>query len=88
MNKMVKRVGNSLSLYKFKQKLQYKCLLKNVKYKEVDESHTSKLCSNCGVEYKWNLQGKKIYECNYCGLHMDRDINGAKNIMIKSIIRK
>jgi transposase len=39
------------------------------------------LCGNI----KENLGGNKIYECDNCLAIMDRDINGARNIYIKSI---
>lgn len=78
-----KRIGYSLKFYKFKQRLAYKCGVKKIGYKEVDESYTSKLCSKCGNEHKV-LGSSKIYCCIKCGLILDRDINGARNIYIKS----
>ena len=85
INKMVKRVGSKLKFYKFKQRLQYKCMLKGVKYGHVIERYTSKLCTRCGIYYNVNLGGDKIYKCNLCRKSMDRDINGARNIYIKGI---
>ena len=84
LNKMVKRVGLSMNLYKFKQKLEYKCGINEVKYKEIDESYTSKVCSNCG-NYKKDLGSAKVYKCKRCKVELDRDINGSKNILVNGI---
>ena len=43
---------------------------------------SSKRCSNCGmVKDKLSLSDR-AYECEYCGLIMDRDLNAAINIMV------
>ncbi|KAE9036885.1 hypothetical protein PR003_g7001 [Phytophthora rubi] len=49
-----------------------------------EEEYTSKTCSGCG-KLKENLGGSEVYKCVFCGAHMDRDLNGAKNILIKNI---
>ena len=84
IGKMTKRIGNMFKMFQFKQKLKYKCQTTNTKYTEVDESYTSKCCSKCG-NCKNDLGSNKIYKCDNCGLVIDRDINGAKNILIKAI---
>jgi putative transposase len=38
----------------------------------------------CGCKNE-NLGGSKIFNCNKCKINMDRDYNGARNIMLKSI---
>ena len=47
---------------------------------KVNPKNTSKMCSNCG-----NIQDiplwKRTYECENCGLVIDRDYNSAKNIL-------
>ena len=50
---------------------------------EVTEEYTSKTCTNCGIQ-SMNYSKDRIKECN-CGCKMDRDINGARNILIKNI---
>lgn len=84
MNDMVKRIANLYNIFDFKQKLKYKCFNSQTKYKEINESYTSKCCSCCGY-YKKNLGGSKVYICNNCKKVIDRDVNGAKNIMMRSI---
>ena len=45
---------------------------------------TSKTCGICGNIWS-KLGGKKVYSCEKCGLVCDRDINGARNVMIRSL---
>ena len=82
LTKMTKRIGQSMRLYVFKQRLKYKCECVGIKYEEIDESYTSKICSNCGQIDK-NLGSKKKYDCKGCKIVMDRDMNGARGIYIK-----
>jgi len=81
VSKMTKRVGNMLSFYQFKQKLQYKCNKTGTNYKHINEAYTSKCCSRCGY-FKADLGDAKTYNCNNCKMSLDRDINGAKNILM------
>jgi putative transposase len=56
---------------------------------EVNESYTSKTCSVCG-EQNNNLGRSKIYRCpnkNCCKI-IDRDINGAINIMLRYFTKR
>jgi len=85
LSKITKQVAYALKLYEFKSRLKYKCYVRGNKYKEVDEYCTSKLCSNCGNE-KEDLGGQKEYKCENCKNEIGRDINGARNIAIRSII--
>lgn len=48
----------------------------------VDESYTSKTCGSCGHLHT-KLGGNKVYACPSCGLCIDRDVNGARNILLK-----
>jgi len=71
---------HALSIYKFKQRLKYKCESVGLKYHVPDEYGTSKLCSCCG-SYN-NVERSKIYECKTCKLKIDRDVNSARSIMM------
>ena len=63
---------------------------------EVDEFRTSKLCCHCHCEMaKVKYNGKEInsvLRCsnNECGITIDRDINGARNIymLLTKMIQK
>lgn len=82
-NKSVRNLLN-LSHGSFIEKLKWKCQTFYVNRKVLDcnESYTSKTCGKCGNIDKI-LGSKKIYECQKCNFIQDRDINGARNIMIK-----
>jgi IS605 OrfB family transposase len=82
--KMIKRIGGMLSFFKFREKLKYLCKYKNTEYIKIDEAYTSKCCSECG-NYKKDLGANKIYNCKECKMKIDRDINGAKNILMLSL---
>lgn len=69
--------------YRFRERLLFKCRQTGCKVAIVDESWTSKTCSSCG-EIDHSLGSKKLYSCSCCGMQMDRDINGAKNIFLKN----
>lgn len=49
-----------------------------------DEAYTSKTCGACGV-LNDSLGGKKEFECAFCGYCADRDVNAARNILLKYI---
>ena len=83
LNKMTKRIASRLRYYEFLQKLKYKCNQYNKNIQIIDESYSSKLCSNCCEENK-TLGSSKIFRCNNCKLIFDRDINGCRNILMKS----
>ena len=82
LGKMTKRLLCMFSFYKFKEKLQYKCSTYGKKLLIVDESYTSCTCGVCGEINR--MGGKEIYLCQSCGLEIDRDVTGARNILIKN----
>lgn len=84
LNEMSKRIVCAYNLYQFRERLKYKCDITSTKYKLVDEKYTSKMCSKCGVIDK-NLGSNKIYNCVKCKTIMDRDLNGARCILLKSM---
>ena len=79
---MTKRIMYKLSFFKFKQRLEYKCFVTNTGFKKIEESFTSKVCSNCSY-YKKNLGKSEIFSCDICKTVIDRDINGARGIFFK-----
>jgi putative transposase len=79
-----KKVNHSilnLAHYKFRERLKYKCNINNINYYDINEAYTSKTCTNCGIIN--NIGSSKIYKCNSCNITIDRDINGARNILMK-----
>ena len=49
-----------------------------------NESYTSKTCTNCGYIHN-KLGGSKIFTCPDCGIRIARDVNGARNIMLRAL---
>lgn len=86
LSKETKREASQLQHYKFKQRLQSACSsMKNCKVLIVSEAWTSKTCGRCGF-IKNNLTLKdRIYSCGKCGLNIDRDVNGSRNILLRNI---
>jgi hypothetical protein len=50
----------------------------------MNESYTSRTCSVCG--YLNSKCSKKEFNCKSCNFNIDRDINGSRNIMIKTLM--
>lgn len=48
------------------------------------EEYTSKTCTRCG-RINHNLGSNKVFTCASCKLIIDRDINGARNILLKNL---
>ena len=71
-----------LSHNKFLEKLKVKCIEYNRVLIICTEEYTSKTCGKCGIINK-TLGGKKIFKCETCNLVIDRDVNGARNILLK-----
>ena len=82
LNKKVKFVLNNLSHYKFKQHILNKGKEYGCEIIIISEEYTSQSCGNCGqLSKKYN---NRIKECETCNHKIDRDINGARNILIKN----
>lgn len=68
--------------------IQYKCLWYEKDFVQVDRFYaSSKICSECGAYHKDIVNTLKVREwaCPDCGTHHDRDVNAAKNILIKAL---
>jgi len=78
-----KRKLQCLSHYKFQQKIKWLCSCNGSKLYLVDEDYTTKTCGKCGVIN--NVGSNKIFTCNDCGCQLNRDLNGARNIWIKTM---
>lgn len=69
--------------YSFKMKLKTKAEEYSCKVIDCTEEYTSKTCGNCGNIN--SIGGKEVWTCKHCGNVHDRDINGARNILLKQI---
>ena len=68
--------------------IQYKCQWYGKEFRQVDRFYaSSKICSDCGAYHKDIVNSLSVREwiCPDCGAHHDRDINAAKNILIKAL---
>lgn len=86
-NGVIKKLNtdlNDLKLYKFKKRLLYKADVRNKQVFVINEAYTTQTCSFCGNMYKPGCS--EIYKCSSCKRNIGRDVNAAKNILMKGII--
>lgn len=69
--------------YQFISTLEYKCNWNDKKLIKVNRFYpSSQMCSECGyVEKKVKNLNVREWTCCNCGVHHDRDVNAAKNIL-------
>ena len=78
------RTINSLRHYQFQCRLVNKCKgLKDSRVIIVTEEYTSKTCGKCGSLNNNLTCSDRTFQCKKCNLKIDRDINGARNILLK-----
>lgn len=82
LRKSVVRSMLSLRFFDFKERLKQKCKEYSVLYIEQNESYTSKTNSFTG-ELITNLGSKEWFV--YDGIKVHRDLNGARNILIRAM---
>ncbi len=70
---------------RFVQYLSYKAESAGMKVMKVDARNTSKECSNCGNIREMPLSVRE-YNCDKCGLQLDRDINASINILKRATL--
>ena len=76
---------NDLKFFQFKQKLLLKARLENKYVHLIGEQLTTQTCSSCGTLNKPGAS--KVYECSECKSVIDRDLNSAKNIALKGLVK-
>ena len=83
LNKKSKSVLASLKHCEFVNRLIHKSKeFLNCQVIEVNEAFTSKTCGLCG-NVKLDLGKNRIYECNICKNVIGRDVNAARNVMLR-----
>ena len=79
--KKLNYVINSLP-YRFVQNLlEYKCLDRGIQVAYVNPAYTSRVCSRC-CSQSTSRSGphRTAFSCSSCGLNLDADLNGSRNI--------
>ncbi len=69
----------------FISKLKEMAVRENKKVLIVSEAYTSKTCSSCG----WmddKLGGKSWFYCKNENIYIDRDVNGARGILLRALL--
>lgn len=83
-HKLAKAIGNA-SWYEFRTMLEYKCKWYGKQLIVVPPYYTSQEFSNCHHNGGKKTLDIRDWTCNNCGVHHDRDINAAKNILAKGL---
>lgn len=80
------------SWYEFRRELEYKCEWYGKQLIVVSPNNTSRICSSCGQknhEFDNLSQSEWLstrqWMCPNCGVHHDRDVNAAMNILNKGL---
>jgi putative transposase len=82
-NHSLARSVSDASLGEFRRQLEYKTARSGAVLRVVDRWYpSSKTCSNCGVVKAKLSLSERTFNCDACGLSMDRDLNAAINIQV------
>ena len=84
-NRTLNTSMNNLKFYKFKERLLFKAIERGKRVFETKEQYTTQTCSFCGNVYKPGLS--RVYHCSKCRKIIGRDVNAAKNILMKGIVK-
>lgn len=81
-----KSVGQMLTWkhYRFKQIIQHQGDKNGSIVVDVSEAYTSKNCGNCGQIHQ-KIGGSKVFKCPNCQTVIERDLNGARNILLRAL---
>ena len=82
-NHSLARSLSDAALGEFRRQLEYKTARSGAALRVVDRWYpSSKTCSNCGVVKAKLSLSERVFNCNACGLSIDRDLNAAINIEV------
>ena len=79
-HKLARAIANQ-SWREIRRQLEYKCDWYGKQLVTVNPRKTSQICSNCGYDDGKHTLDIRQWTCPKCGIHHDRDINAAKNIL-------
>ena len=82
-NRHLARSVSDAALGEFRRQLEYKTARTGAALRVVDRWYpSSKTCSNCGIVKAKLSLAERTFNCDSCGLLMDRDLNAAINIEV------
>ena len=82
MKRLWGRKVSDLAFYQFIQILEFKCFKHTKTFHQIGQwTATTKPCSNCGHKNEDLSLEDRQWTCLKCGMHHDRDINAAVNIL-------
>ena len=82
-NHHLARSLSDAALGEFRRQLEYKAARSGAVLRVVDRWYpSSKTCSNCGVVKAKLSLNERVFNCDDCGLSIDRDLNAAINIRV------
>lgn len=85
-NHKLARSIQELSLYRFRQILEYKAAWQGKEVIKVGRFYPStKICSSCGHKNDNLTLSDRDWSCPVCNVNHDRDVNAAKNILVEGI---
>jgi putative transposase len=85
-NRRLARAIADIGMYEFRRQLEYKCEWYGSKLEVAKRTFpSSKRCSSCGHKKKELALSEREYECEECGLKVDRDLNAALNLVTVSL---
>jgi len=85
-NRRLARAIADVGMYEFRRQLEYKCQWYGSRlYVAKRTFPSSKKCSSCGHKKKELSLPEREYECEECGLRLDRDLNAALNLVTVSL---
>ena len=82
-NRSLARSVSDAALGEFRRQLEYTAARTGAVLRVVDRWYpSSKTCSNCGVVKAKLSLSERTFNCDACGLSIDRDLNAAINIQV------
>lgn len=73
---------NSFPFHKHAFFIEYKARWQGIPVLKVSEAYTSQRCSRCGRK---GLRVRGLFQCSHCGLNLNADWNGARNILKRAL---